>query len=370
MLFGDFLLICINMKKEIKIAGAGLSGLTAGINLIRAGYRVVIYEKKENVALRFNNDFQVIVNWMTDIDVMEALREMNIEINFFVRPIQEGILFGPGLRNRAVFKSAKPIFYLVRRGLTNDCIDFCLKEQFLREGGKIEFGIKSDLEDIDIVATGPKRVNFLTTGYNFETDFPNIVCEVIDSKLAPKVYAYLLVRDGKGTIATALSKNFQNREIYLEKTIKAFKKELGLKMKNKEKFKSFADFRFEKTAIKNSKLYVGEAAGFQDSFVGLGMFFAIRSGYLAVRSFIEEIDYDKLWKREFNTFLKAGIVNRFLFELMGNRGFRVIKSTIEKNQKNLLDLIKKEYKFDWKMKAIYPMAYLFMRNRTKSRGNN
>jgi len=33
------------MNKEIKIAGAGLSGLTAGINLLESGYKVTIYEK-------------------------------------------------------------------------------------------------------------------------------------------------------------------------------------------------------------------------------------------------------------------------------------------------------------------------------------
>ena len=33
------------MKKEVKILGAGISGLTAAINLAKAGFKVIIYEK-------------------------------------------------------------------------------------------------------------------------------------------------------------------------------------------------------------------------------------------------------------------------------------------------------------------------------------
>jgi phytoene dehydrogenase-like protein len=35
--------------KEMKILGAGLSGLTAAINLAKEGYRVDVYEKYKDV---------------------------------------------------------------------------------------------------------------------------------------------------------------------------------------------------------------------------------------------------------------------------------------------------------------------------------
>jgi len=353
------------MKKKIKIAGAGLSGLTAGINLLKAGYKVVIYEQKENVGLRFDNDFQVMVNWMTDIDVMEVLKKMNVEINFLAVSLKKGVLFGPGLKNKVTFKSVKPIFYLIKRGAEKDCIDFSLKQQFLREGGKIKFNTKADLENVDIIATGPKKAQLMTLGYNFETDFQNIICDIIDIDLAPKVYAYLIIRNGKGTIATALSENFQNKEMYLKKTVAAYEKKLGLTIKNKKKFQGFADFFITKTAKKDRKLYVGEATGFQDNLVGLGIFFALKSGHLAAKSIIEKLDYDKLWKKEFDDFLKVSVINRFFFELIGYKSFKILIKLIEKHQGDLLDLIKKGYKFDWKMKAIYPIVYLFMKKRIR-----
>lgn len=355
------------MGEKIKIAGAGLSGLTAGINLLRAGYRVIIYEKRKDVGLRFANDFQAIVNWMTDIDAIEALEKMNIETDFFINPLREGILLGPGLSEEVKFKSNKPIFYLIKRGASKGCIDFSLKQQFLKEGGEIKFNTKAILENVDIIATGPKKAKIVTLGYNFEADFQNIACDVIDKNLAPKVYAYLFIKNGHGTVATALSENFQNKELYLERTIKTFEKKLGIRIRKKEKIKSFADFFLAKTAKEKGRLYVGEAAGFQDSFVGLGMFFALRSGYLATQSIIEKTDYDKLWKNEFNNFLKVSVVNRFLFELIGYKSFKILKKIIKKHPEDLLDLIKKGYNFDWKMKLIYPIAHLSMRKRIKPR---
>ena len=49
--------------KEIKILGAGLSGLTAAINLAKEGYRVDVYEKNKDVGMRFHGDIQGLENW-------------------------------------------------------------------------------------------------------------------------------------------------------------------------------------------------------------------------------------------------------------------------------------------------------------------
>lgn len=59
-----------------------------------------------------------------------------------------------------------------------------------------------------------------------------------------------------------------------------------------------------KTAIKGGHLLVGEAAGFQDVAFGFGIRYVILSGYLASKSIIEKINYDKLWKEMFLDELK------------------------------------------------------------------
>ena len=49
--------------------------------------------------------------------------------------------------------------------------------------------------------------------------------------------------------------------------------------------------------MQNQKLLVGEAAGFQDLFLGFGMKYAFLSGYIAAKSIIEEKNYDGLMER-------------------------------------------------------------------------
>ena len=66
------------VKKKIKIAGAGISGITSAINLVKRGYDVEIYEKKETIAHRFNGDFQGIENWTTPEDALDLIRNYGI----------------------------------------------------------------------------------------------------------------------------------------------------------------------------------------------------------------------------------------------------------------------------------------------------
>ncbi len=61
--------------KKIKILGAGLSGLTAAINLAKSGYTVDIYEKNKDVGMRFNGDIQGLENWSDKKDIIKELKE-------------------------------------------------------------------------------------------------------------------------------------------------------------------------------------------------------------------------------------------------------------------------------------------------------
>ena len=44
--------------ENIKIAGAGPAGLTAAINLAKAGYQVEVFEKNHDTGVRFHGDLQ------------------------------------------------------------------------------------------------------------------------------------------------------------------------------------------------------------------------------------------------------------------------------------------------------------------------
>ncbi len=60
----------MQIKEEVLIAGAGLAGMAAAINLALDGCRVIIFDKGKEVASRFNNDFQGLENYSTPEDVI------------------------------------------------------------------------------------------------------------------------------------------------------------------------------------------------------------------------------------------------------------------------------------------------------------
>jgi flavin-dependent dehydrogenase len=81
--------------KKVQISGAGPAGLSAAINLAKAGYPVEVFEKNKKVGGRFRGDFQGLENWSEDDDTLLKLNEMNIDINFHHHPFSKlGISHG------------------------------------------------------------------------------------------------------------------------------------------------------------------------------------------------------------------------------------------------------------------------------------
>src|SRR3989304_1869758 len=118
---------------------------------------------------------------------------------------------------------------------------------------------------------------------------------ILDDKLAPKGYAYLLIHRGKATMATCMFKDFKKEKECFEQTIEAFKNVFpSLDITDAKEFGGYGNFFFGKPVFENSKYYVGEAAGLQDCLWGFGMRYAMISGYLAARGIIENKDYEAL----------------------------------------------------------------------------
>ena len=65
--------------KRINILGAGISGLTAAINLSKNGYETVVYERNSDVGLRFHGDIQGLENWSEKQDVIKDLKRFGIK---------------------------------------------------------------------------------------------------------------------------------------------------------------------------------------------------------------------------------------------------------------------------------------------------
>jgi flavin-dependent dehydrogenase len=342
------------VKEIIKIAGAGISGLTSAINLAKKGYQVEVYERKANIAHRFKGDFQGIENWTTPEDALGLIKSYNLELNFQITPSHAFKVCGPK-RNLKNFTSDRPLYYLIQRGFEDGNLDKGLYQQALDLDIPIYFNCTELPEDIRIFATGPAKASAIILGCNFKTDYENTHLMLCDNDLAPKGYAYLLTVNGSGTIATAFMPDNNNPNAYLERTISTIKEIYPVNMKEAKKFGTYGSFNTPNIYKNKQKFFVGEAAGLQDFLFGFGLRYAMLSGFLAAKSIAENLDYEKLAINTFSNNLKASLVNRFLYEQLDNSKYDFIINRLG-NVKDLVNFLRKRYRFGIKRKLLYPVA--------------
>lgn len=311
------------MSESIEISGAGPAGLAAALAVVRSGGNACVYERRDDVGKRFHGDFQGLENWTTDIDVLEELASMGIESGFEHTPFYEVTCFSPDGVPRE-FRSTQPLFYLIRRGSEAGCLDTSLKQQALDAGVEIRFGEKLHrLPSGGIVTQGPRRADAIAAGYLFDTDMADGAYAAISDRLAPKGYAYLLVCNGRGTLASCLFDDFHNERRYLERCVEFFSDRLDVRMNNPRRFGGGGNFSLPRTARKGNILYAGESAGFQDPLFGFGIRWALISGVEAGRALAggDPARYERVWKKRLRAFHQTAATNRWFYERLGDRGY-------------------------------------------------
>ena len=346
--------------EKINILGAGLSGLSSAINLVKAGYEVEVFDRNNDTGVRFNGDLQGLENWSSKTDVLQSLKEMNIEINFSNHPFSEVYLSNCKETEKITFK--KPLFYLVKRGVEKDTIDYGLKTQAQKLGVKINYNSSLPPEQAQIIATGPnpKKIAAVAQGIVFNTKLSNIAVALINDQAAYFGYSYLLVIDGYGCICSVVFKKLEEITNCFEATKDYFTKSYDLDIQNPKKVGGVGTFASNPVFQKDDSFYVGEAAGIQDFLAGFGMRTAITSGYLAARAIIENKDYEKLAKRKFSKYLKAGVVNRYVWEKIDIDNYLTAIETVKKVE-DPFDFLRSIYNFGFIEKIEYPIAHQYMK---------
>lgn len=165
-----------------------------------------------------------------------------------------------------------------------------------------------------------------------------------------------MIHNGRGTVATCLFTGFKRQAKYVARTVAFFREKTGFEMREPRPFGGYANFRLPRTAVQGGHLVVGEQAGFQDALAGFGMRYALRSGILAARSLLEGQDYTRLWRRELLPLLRTGAANRFIFNTVGERGWRWALRGLSRSAPTTK--LWRLYRPSVLTRLVYPIAYL------------
>ncbi|MBJ23401.1 MAG: hypothetical protein CMB64_01905 [Euryarchaeota archaeon] len=353
-----------NESKPIVIMGAGLSGLAASIILAKGGKKVIVHDIRENSGARFDGDFQGLENWTNGIDFFDELREWGIDPDSFKSTeFHEMDLAHP---DDEITKPWSPrvAFRVVERGSDEHTIDQGLKNLALKEGVEIRYKSRIKPNQCDIIAAGPKQTSAVAYGEVFKTNFPNHVTFQLNDKLAPGAYSYLIVIDGIGLICTCLWRQQSNSDRFLNETINWYEKKYPeLDRTPIKRVGGKGDFAIHSSYKSNNRYYVGEAGGLQDFMWGFGMKYAITSGVFAAKDILGEVDYELEIKTKLLPKIKTSVVNRFLMNRVGDKGFKSVSKYWMKHQKKHGDgliFMEKVYKWGILRRVIFFFANLGM----------
>lgn len=311
--------------RSVRIAGAGIAGLAAAVTLARYGREVEVFERGARPGGHHRGDFQGLENWTAEEDVLVELARLGFPgIGQVARPISEMEFHGPD-GNRIRIRTHRPLFYLVRRGGEPGTLDSHLADIAASAGVTIRY--RSPIRyraECNIVATGAQRADSIAAGYHFRTDAPDTAVGVVNNRLAPWGYAYLLVSGGRGVLGAILCRGFRLADAYRERTLRYFRATVPIEMRELTPFGGIGSFFLLPRPRVGSVLYAGEAGGFQDALWGFGMRYAFRSGVLAARALLGELDYEVACRAAFERSVEAAILNRVIWSLGGHAGYRAM----------------------------------------------
>lgn len=309
------------MTTPIRIAGAGPSGLAAAIALARAGRAVEVHEAKRDVGTRFIGDLQIIEGSSEREPVPDFLDRIGIERNFWFRPALSATFYDARNAMRTI-RSEDPFGYFIRRGAEAGTLDRGLLAQAQQLGVNVVFNSRlTEADDADIRATGPTSPDGLAREMTWHTSDSERVEVFFNHNLAPGGYSYMFILEGLATFGCAIVADFRKIDDYFDHSLRAAQAAHAFTIPAETRTGySYMNFHLKTRATKNGTRFIGEAAGFQDYLFGLGIRYALTSGWLAARSILEERDFDELWQRELAPKQETSLVNRFLYEAGGNMG--------------------------------------------------
>ncbi len=338
-----------NDKREpIKILGAGVSGLSAAIALAKNRYKVEVFEKSLHAGGRFKRDFQSLRNFGNKN--IEPIKEFE-KLGFYIKPYKKLMRIVRYSRSHSfeVVSDNKPIYYLVLRGENKNSIDSQLANLAVNQGANINYNIKLNINEADIVATGPSQADSFAYGGVYEdTKIDNTGYVFLDKNYSPDGYFYVLPGEKKGeavvvncagdsTVGVQILKTFYNKAIQENEILKDLLDGATRKtVQGAIGCRTLLDRPYQ-----HGRYYVGEAAGLQDVTAGFGIRYAVISGYLAAQSILTGEDYNEKIVKTFKSQLQFERKRSENFKKMTNDDLNKIFRSI--NEKFGHELTVEEY---------------------------
>jgi len=318
----------------IKIAGAGISGLSAGIVLAERGFPVQIFEARAEVGSFFSKDVHSLRNYLYDEDILDQYKNFGFSVPP-AYPIYNQIRFAPDLKKIRIFSDHKPLFYNFFRGnIGINSLDKHFYSLALEKKVKFFFGVPAKDNEVDIIATGAPKA--MIGGYgrhyrNVKNLEPHTNYVFWEDDYAPKGYIYITPYEDEASVAVV---SFQPEEIPgLEKkfnnliTNHPIVKDLLEGAEPENIISGFAHYSNSIQLRTKGQLRTGEAGGFLDAATGFGVHYAIISGYLAANIIAEKNAFSL--EQEIRSELRRQHAKRRKIEKMRNNDYNDAVSNLQ-----------------------------------------
>ncbi len=333
--------------KDVQIYGAGLSGLTAAINLAREGHDVTVYEKERQIGGSQKCHPSV---HMTPLHFQKMNEFIGINVEPFFSELNS---FKAYIYSKIARFSPKNLF-VTERGPKKSSLNYRLYQTALENGVNFEFShpltpnmIKS-LNDESIIATGGysslckhlklRHVPFIHfDSHKKSQKMDNYCLAYFDTYLVG--YGYIAAKDGlvSAQVGFLLSQPYEK---YLQKFKKRLKETENLEF---SEWSLVMDNYPEKTNL-FKKLYgktfilAGTISGFIDPFFGFGVNSALISGKIAAMTVVSKKRGIQEFKR-FTTELNRMFLLSRVYDFLPMRN--IIIPRLFKNTTNSIPLIGK-----------------------------
>ncbi len=292
------------MSGPIRIAGAGLAGMTAALVLARAGRMVEVFDPKIRLLPSSGPHSEGIRNYRK-VDALGELRSVGFDLAPF-STVQRTVRVSPHARMELV----GPAHYLFQRGREPGTVDQVLYRAAQEAGAAFRFGTSLEPGEADIVATGPPKddTQILGAGYTFSAAGSplrrDVACALFDNEVAPAGYLAITPGTDYHSIYSVSWSEFD-----YDRLLARVNRALGVPWVKEilgtstwvGKIHGRAHVVRDPIghAERGGALYVGEAGGFQDAVAGFGFRYAVMTGALAARSILQGADYRSLLRDAF-----------------------------------------------------------------------